>query len=89
MRSIANETLEIIQLGNNLSRNHNILKFFLDHHHVSMSSTSSIFCTYFAFLAKLVYHLSLDLLQYTLRPLRNSWIAPGDIFPSNLSQSLF
>lgn len=44
--------------------------------------------SYLALLAKLINHLSLDLPQHTLRPLRNCRVAAGDIIPSNLPQRL-
>ena len=44
--------------------------------------------SHLALLAKLINHLSLNLPQYTLRPLRNRRVAAGDIVPSNLPQRL-
>lgn len=44
--------------------------------------------SYLALLAKLINHLSLNLPQHTLRPLRNRRVATGDIVPSNLPQRL-
>jgi hypothetical protein len=56
--------------------------------HVSIVLIYHFVKTYLALLAKLINHLSLNLPQHTLRPLRNRRITAGNIVPSNLPQSL-